>query len=279
MKRIFTLALFIGLFAGAQAQMLQNFYDFSWPDIIGDTVSMSQYAGLKVMVVNCASYCVYTPEYTPLKELQAQYGRFNFTVIGYPSNDFANQGGTDSAIIATCHNYEVNFPIMSPVSIVTGDTAPLYKWLQRHDLNGVSNAHVSWNFNKFLIDRQGHWVRWIDSPVSPLDSSITNWIIDDSTTVPPTTGIQNILAGDFISIKSENPAAGNVTMQLNTNAGQRVDINLYTADGKLVAAVYSGSTTGNQQVNYSVAGLANGIYLVKAQCAAGQRTLKLLVAH
>lgn len=278
MKRIFTLALFIGLFAGAQAQVLQNFYDFSWPDIIGDTISMSQYAGQKVMVVNCASYCAYTPQYTPLKELQAQYSRYNFTVIGYPSNDFANQGGTDSAIIATCHNYEVNFPIMSPVSIVTGDTAPLYKWLQRHDLNGVSNAHVTWNFNKFLIDRQGHWVRWFDSPVNPLDTAITNWIIEDSATVYPT-GIQNVLAGDFISIKSENPAAANVIFQLNGNSGGHVDINLFSADGKLVAAIYNGSATGSQQVNYSVATLANGIYLVKAQSALGQKTLKLLVAH
>ena len=278
MKRIFTLALFISLYAGAQAQVVQSFYDFSWPDIIGDTISMSQYAGQKVLVVNCASYCGYTPQYTPLKDLQAQYSRYNFTVIGYPSNDFANQGGTDSAIIATCHGYQVNFPIMSPVAIVTGDTAPLYKWLQRRDLNGVSNAHVTWNFNKFLIDRQGHWVRWFDSPVSPLDTAITNWIIEDSATVHPT-GIQNILADDFISIKSENPAAANVAFQLNGNSGERVDINLFSADGKLVAAIYNGSASANQQINYSVATLANGIYLVKAQSALGQKTLKLLVSH
>ena len=277
MKKIYPIIILCCLHSGISAQVLQTFYDFSSPDIIGDTVHMALYAGQKVMVVNCASYCVYTPEYTPLKNLQAEYSRFNFTVIGYPCNDFANQGGTDSAIIATCHQYNVNFPIMSPVSIITGDTAPLYKWLQRQDLNGVSNAHVSWNFNKFLIDRQGHWVRWIDSPLSPLDSSITNWIVDDSASL--STGVQTIQNDGFINIKSANPTTNNVTLELSATTPQPVDITLYSSDGRLVGNIYNGNLSGIQQINYSVASLSSGIYLIKAQSSGSQKTLKLLIAH
>jgi glutathione peroxidase len=278
MKKIFTLLVVSILCSGLSAQVtLQTFYDFSWPDINGDTMSMAQFAGEKVMVVNCASYCVFTPQYTPLKDLQTEYGRFRFTVIGYPCNDFNNQGGTDSAIIATCHGYQVNFPIMSPVSIVRGDTAPLYKWLQREDLNGVSNATVNWNFNKFLIDRQGHWVRWMTSTVDPLDTSITNWIVEDSATV--LTGVQTIQNGEFVTVRSSNPTSTNITLDLNTNAAQQVDVNLYSTDGKPVGAIFTGTMQGNQQINYSVASLASGLYLLKAQSAGNQKTLKILVAH
>jgi glutathione peroxidase len=239
---------------------------------------MSQYAGQKVMVVNCASYCVYTPEYTPLKRLDSIYAsKYNFTIVGYPSNDFLNQGGTDSAIIATCHQYDVNFQIMSPVSIVTGDTAPLYKWLQRADLNGVSNAHVSWNFNKFLIDRQGHWVAWYDSPVSPLDTAITNWIIEDSAAVEA--GIKPLDADEFINIKSANPANTAITLEIKASAAQQLDIRLYSLDGRLAGNIYSGQVSGTQQINYPVSLLPSGIYLIKAQTISGQKTLKCVVEH
>ena len=278
MKKIYTLIIACTLFFGLNAQVLQTFYDFSWPTIEGDTISMSQYAGQKVMVVNCASYCVYTPQYAPLKRLDSIYSQhYNFRIVGFPCNDFANQGGTDSAIIATCHQYAVNFQIMSPVSIITGDTAPLYKWLQRADQNGVSDAHVSWNFNKFLIDRQGHWVRWIDSPTSPLDPSIINWIVDDSAQVAAS--ILPVNADEFVTIKSANPTGSNITLELKTLSAEQLDINLYAIDGKLVGSIYHGNVTGTQQISYSVSTLPAGIYLVKAQTSAGQKTLKCVVQH
>jgi glutathione peroxidase-family protein len=231
-----------------------------------------------VMVVNCASYCVYTPEYTPLKVLDSIYGtHYNFTVIGFPSDDFLHQGGTDSAIIATCHEYDVNFPIMAKVSIVTGDTAPIYKWLQREDLNGVSNATVSWNFNKFLIDRQGHWVRWIDSPVSPLDTSIINWIVDDSAAVAA--GVQTVNTDEFVHLKSANPASSGINLEIKTSGAQQFNINMYSVEGKLIGNIYNGIISSTQQINYAVGSLSSGIYLIKAQTTTGEQTLKCVIAH
>ena len=277
MKKLSTLIVLCIVCAGLSAQ-LQTFYDFRWPNINGDTIDMSIYAGKKVMVVNCASYCVYTPEYTPLKDLDSIYAaRYNFTVIGFPSDDFAHQGGTDSAIIATCHSYDVNFPIMGKVSIVSGDTAPLYKWLQRADLNGVSNAHVSWNFNKFLIDRQGHWVRWIDSPVSPMDTSIINWIVEDSASV--STGVPSISADETLRIRSANPANTTLGLEVTTSATQHYDINLYTVDGRLAGNIYRGNISGSQQINYTVASLSAGMYLIRSQTTMGQQTIKCVIQH
>ncbi|MFM2285394.1 MAG: hypothetical protein RLZZ543_891, partial [Bacteroidota bacterium] len=75
------------------------------------------------------------------------------------------------------------FPMMSRIQIKTGDTAAVYKWLQRGDLNGVADAPVTWNFNKFLIDADGNWIQHYDSPVEPNDSLIVNWILEGSETL------------------------------------------------------------------------------------------------
>ena len=235
MKIKFTLIALLSFSLALRAQTLQTFYDFRWPTIHGDTISMSQYAGKKVMVVNCASYCTYTPQYAKLSKLDSIYSaRYNFAIIGYPCNDFGNQGGTDSAIIHTCNGYNVQFQIMSTVKIITGDTAPLYKWLQRGDLNGVASHHVTWNFNKFLIDRQGHWVRWFDSNVGPLDSAITNWIVEDSASQHITGVIPVTNEDEMIHIVSAIPAAQDIMLEVKTSAAQKLDINLYTIDGTSV---------------------------------------------
>ncbi len=278
MKKISTLLLLSSFYIGISAQGLQTFYDFSWPTINGDTISMMQYAGKKVMVVNCASYCVFTPQYTPLKELDSIYGsRYNFTIVGFPCDDFNHQGGTDSAIIATCHSYDVNFQIMGKVSIISGDTAPVYKWLQRADLNGVSNAHVSWNFNKFLIDRQGHWVRWVDSPVDPMDPSIINWIVEDSAAV--FAGIEQVNADNFIRIKSANPAVNSVSLEITAATPRQMNINMYTIDGRVAGNIYNGRVAGTQQIDYNVASLPAGMYLIKAQDNSSSKTLKCVIEH
>ena len=277
-KSLLILALSFCLSAMSSAQT-QTFYDFSWPTINGDTISMSQYAGKKVMVVNVASYCAYTPEYRPLNQLDSLYGpRYHFAVIGFPCNDFANQGGTDSAIIATCHSYHVNFQIMFTVKCVTGDTAPLYKWLERADLNGVATHGITWNFNKFLIDRQGHWYKWYDSAVNPEDTAIVNWIVSDSAAVPA--GFVAIDATpDPVKIKSADPANTNIALELNSNASQNMDVNLYTIDGKLVSNIYSGEVAGTKEINYSVLALPSGIYLIHAKSESMDKTLKCVVQH
>jgi glutathione peroxidase len=279
MKIKFTLIALLVFSVGLRAQTLQTFYDFSWPTIHGDTISMSRYIGKKVMVVNVASYCTYTPEFAPLSQLDSIYAaRYNFAIIGFPCNDFGHQGGTDSAIIHTCTGYHVNFQIMSTVKIITGDTAPLYKWLQRGDLNGVSSKHVTWNFNKFLIDRQGHWVRWFDSPVDPLDTAITNWIIEDSASAY--TGIKTVnKEEDKLNIVSANPTGSNLMIEVKTSTLQKLGVDLYTIDGRLVGNIYTGTVSDLEQIDYSTTSLSSGVYIIKAQGQTFDKTLKCVVQH
>ena len=158
---------------------LPSIHEFSALTIRGDTISLSQYSGTKLMIVNTASFCGYTPQFADLQLLYESYRDYNFEIIGFPCNDFGKQDPhPETEILQFCiENYAVTFQMMSKVAIVKGDTSPIYQWLQRVDLNGVSDARVKWNFNKFLIDEQGRWVAQYPSKVSPLNTVITNWIM------------------------------------------------------------------------------------------------------
>ena len=175
-RNLFIIVSLTGLGTSAMAQ--QGFHQFRVKNIFGDSVNLSDYAGTKLLVVNTASFCGYTHQLTKLRQLDSAYQGYGFRVIGFPCNDFGGQDPyADSTINSFCQNqYGIQFPMMAKISIVQGDTAPLYKWLQRKTLNGVANAGVSWNFNKFLIDPNGNWVRHFFSPTEPNDTAITNWI-------------------------------------------------------------------------------------------------------
>ena len=122
--------------------------------------NFNTFFGKKILIVNTASYCGYTPQYSSLQQLYQNYHQYNFEILGFPCNDFGGQEpAKDSAINSFCTtNYGVTFKMMRKIAIVAGDTAPVYKWLQRIQLNTVSNANVDWNFNKFLINESGHWI-------------------------------------------------------------------------------------------------------------------------
>ena len=188
MKKILTAILIFFIFNQGKSQQLMSFHDLEAVTIEGDSISMSQYAGKKLLVVNTASFCAYTHQFDDLEALYLQYGGAGFEVIGFPCNDFGAQDpGSDSTILDFCTgNYNVTFQMMSRISIKTGDTSAVYKWLQRANLNGVADAAVTWNFNKFLIDAEGNWAGYYDSPVDPGDSAIVNWINENST------GLSNI---------------------------------------------------------------------------------------
>jgi glutathione peroxidase len=275
MKQFFTLLLVCFLFT-TRAQTGMTFYDFSGPTILGDTISMSQYAGKKVMVLNVASFCVFTPQYSQLDVLDSLYSKYNFAIVGYPSNDFNHQGGTDSQIISTCHSYDVHFQIMETVAVVTSDTAPLFKWLQRKDLNGVSDAHIDWNFNKFLIDRHGNWVRHYSSVVSPLDTSIINWIVEDSASLN-NTGIEPVTDNNLVSLRSSNPGNGAVEMVINSAATEQLSIQMFSVDGRLVGTLYNGAASNGQTINYPVDALASGTYLIRVKAGSGVQTIKYML--
>jgi glutathione peroxidase len=155
-----------------------SFYQLSATDINGNLLKMEQFRGKKLLVVNTASECGFTPQYQQLQELYEMYKDKGLVVIGFPSNDFGGQEpGTETDIATFCQkNYGVTFPMMAKVSIKGEDPHPVYHWLTSKEQNGVSDATVEWNFNKFLIDEQGRWVKHYGAKTEPLDDRILEWL-------------------------------------------------------------------------------------------------------
>jgi glutathione peroxidase len=153
----------------------KNFHDFIVEDIDGKEFALSQLKGKKVLVVNTASKCGFTPQYEDLQKLYSEYGKQDFVVIGFPANNFMNQEpGSDGQIKEFCkQEYGVTFPMMSKISVKGDDMHPLYKWLTSKELNGVEDSKVKWNFQKYLIDENGKLIEVFYSRTNPLDEAIT----------------------------------------------------------------------------------------------------------
>ena len=162
----------------ASGQSAESIHEFKVTDIDGKSFDFAQLKGKKILVVNTASKCGYTDQYKDLEALYQKYKDRNFIIIGFPANNFMHQEpGTDADIKSFCTlTYQVSFPMMSKISVKGDDIAPIYAWLQSKKLNGVADAKVSWNFNKFLLDEQGHWVRSYGSSENPLSPAIQAWI-------------------------------------------------------------------------------------------------------
>ncbi|MDX5325859.1 MAG: glutathione peroxidase [Bacteroidota bacterium] len=154
-----------------------SFYDFKVKTIDGQNFDLSLLKGKRVLVVNTASECGYTPQYAQLEELYEAYGGKDFTIIGFPANNFGGQEpGSNEEIQSFCQkNYGVTFPMMSKISVKGEDMHPLYQWLTTKKMNGVMDAPVKWNFQKYLIDEKGNLVDVKLSAVSPLDESILSF--------------------------------------------------------------------------------------------------------
>ncbi len=271
MNKLFTIIAFTLFSLNAFSQSTITFHNYSAATILGDTISMSQYWGKKVMVVNTASQCAYTPQYADLELLYQQYHQYNFEIVGFPCNDFGGQEPhSDSVINQFCGGYGVTFQMMSKVATISADTAPVYKWLQRADLNGVADAHVAWNFNKFLIDEAGHWVAHYLSPTSPLDTAITNWIMS-----PSVTASVHSVSSDLNNLiqlsKSDNSI---ISLTINNRDVKKISIAIYSVDGKLISTIYSGNAFSNQQISFNASQLSTGIYFIKAITNDAQQTIK-----
>ena len=176
--------LFLGLaaatilLAGAAFTLMKNLYDFKAKTIDGEEFKFSSLKGKKVMIVNTASMCGFTPQYTELEKLYKEYGGDKFTIIGFPANNFGQQepGPNDSIKLFCTKNYGVTFQMMSKISVKGDDMDVLYKWLTQKTENGVLDAPVMWNFQKFLIDEKGHVAGVAMSKESPTSDRIINWI-------------------------------------------------------------------------------------------------------
>ena len=159
----------------------RTLHDFTVTDIDGNEFNLATLKGKKVLVVNVASRCGLTPQYEELQKLYSTYQDKNFTVIGFPANNFNNQEpGTNQEIKEFCTgNFGVTFPMMDKISVKGDEMAPLYSWLTQKDENGVLDQEVTWNFQKYMIDEQGHLVDVVMPGESPLSDKIIDWIKQD----------------------------------------------------------------------------------------------------
>lgn len=160
----------------------QTFYEFvasnptaSIKSIDGKDVDFSQFKGKKVLIVNVASECGYTPQYEDLEKLYETYGD-KLVVLGFPANNFgAQEPGTNEQIQEFCKkNYGVTFPLFEKISVKGDDMHPIYKWLTSKEMNGWNDQQPKWNFNKYLLDEDGNLTNYFSSTVKPLSNDIVS---------------------------------------------------------------------------------------------------------
>jgi glutathione peroxidase len=180
-KKIFLFSFLIFSLFMIQAQT-KSIHQFKVEDINGDTFDLSSLKGKKVLIVNVASKCGFTPQYEQLQELYDKYKDSDFMVIGFPANDFANQEpGSNAEIKAFCtENYGVTFPMMGKISTKGDNQSPVYEWLTHKSMNGVSDSEVSWNFQKYMIDKEGKLVDFVSPKENPMSDKIISWIEDNN---------------------------------------------------------------------------------------------------
>lgn len=169
---LFTLTAFVVM--GQQ----KSFHDFKTHTLEGANYDLSNLKGKKILVVNTASKCGLTPQYEDLEALYKKYGGDDFTIIGFPANNFLKQEpGTSEEIREFCsQNYGVSFPMMEKISVKGKDMDPIYQWLTEKDQNGVMDSEVKWNFQKYMIDENGKFVGKIGPKTKPNDEEIIQWI-------------------------------------------------------------------------------------------------------
>ena len=170
------LSILILTFMTLNAQ--KSLHDFTVIDIQGEKFDLSQFKGKKVLVVNTASKCGLTPQYSDLEKLYREYQNKDFVIVGFPSNNFASQEpGTNEEIATFCQaNYNVSFPMMSKIAVKGSDQHPVYQWLTRAAENGVEDSRVAWNFQKYLIDEDGNLVGHVAPRKKPYCKEIISWI-------------------------------------------------------------------------------------------------------
>ena len=156
----------------------QTIYQFTVEDINGKPFALADLKGKKVMIVNTASKCGLTPQYKELEALYQQYKDRDFIIIGFPANNFLGQEpGSNEQIASFCSiNYGVTFPMMSKISVKGKNMHPLYQFLTQKAKNGVEDSKVKWNFQKYLIGRDGRLEKVIDPKTLPSSDEVKQWI-------------------------------------------------------------------------------------------------------
>lgn len=155
-----------------------SIFDFKMKDIDGKDVKLKKYKGNVLLVVNTASKCGYTPQYESLQATFDKYKERGFYVLGFPANNFGSQEpGTDKEIKEFCTSkYKVTFPMFAKISVKGEDQDPLYSYLTNKTTNPQFGGDITWNFNKFLIDRKGNVVARFSSKDKPDGEAVTQAI-------------------------------------------------------------------------------------------------------
>jgi glutathione peroxidase len=153
----------------------RSIYDFKVESLNGGTIDFSGFRGKKILIVNTASKCGFTPQYEGLEELYKKY-KDKLVIVGFPANNFFSQEpGSNATIEEFCKkNYGVSFPMAAKISVKGKNIAPIYQWLCNKTENGIMDAKISWNFNKFLLDENGKLIAHFKSRVKPMSEEITN---------------------------------------------------------------------------------------------------------
>ena len=156
----------------------KNLYDFTVKNKKGESISLAEYKGKVVLIVNIATKCGFTPQLTGLEELWNTYQDKGLVILGFPCNQFANQNpDSDNQTQEFCSlNYGVTFPILKKINVNGNDADPLYKWLKSKK-GGILWSAIKWNFTKFLINKNGEVVHRFSPTASP--SSIEKYIVNE----------------------------------------------------------------------------------------------------
>lgn len=168
------LAFGLGFFSPKLDSPPQSIHEFTMKDIDGNEVKLETFKGKVILIVNTASKCGLTPQYEGLQALYDKYKERGFVVLGFPANNFRGQEpGTDKEIKEFCTiNYKVTFPMFSKISVLGEDKHPFYKFLTEKETNPEFAGEITWNFEKFLADRNGKIIARFSPRIKPDDEKI-----------------------------------------------------------------------------------------------------------
>lgn len=155
--------------------MSKTVHDFVLEGLRGGQVNFNNFKGKKILIVNVASACGYTPQYKQLQELY-EHNADKLVVVGVPCNDFgAQEPGTADEIASFCDlNFGVTFPLTQKLTILGEQRHPLYSFLTKKEINNVADSEVQWNFQKYLLDEHGQLIKVYSSAIEPLSDEILN---------------------------------------------------------------------------------------------------------
>jgi glutathione peroxidase len=173
----FNINCFRSLEKPMQSKSSTSIFDISYSTIDGKVTTLQEFKGKKILIVNVASKCGFTPQYAELEKLYETY-KDKLVIVGFPANDFLKQEpGTNAEIAQFCSlTYGVTFPMAAKISVIGNDKHPMYKWLTDKKLNGWNDQEPQWNFCKYLIDENGELVKVFPSKTKPFDEEIINSI-------------------------------------------------------------------------------------------------------